>query len=115
MNRLHARSFADEEAIGDEAERSDVDEAPALVDEVGERAVYVRIFADGLTGLLNIVDEKLRATAFQSHPQRVRRFDVDRPLFFVVPSKIKARCQRAVGGSAAELDRCGDWRLSIFR
>ena len=50
VERLDAGAAADQQAIGDEAEGRNVDEAAALVDQIGEDAVDVGIFAGAGVG-----------------------------------------------------------------
>src|SRR5207253_6557713 len=67
VDRPDAGPAPDEQAVGDEPKRSDVDEAPALVDQIGENAVDIRIFARPLTPLLLAVDDQFRPAVFQPH------------------------------------------------
>src|SRR5438309_8557919 len=111
VDGLDSRSSPDKEAIGNKAERSDVDEAPALVDQLRKLAVDVGVFPETRRSLLGTVHEELRAPAFEPKLGSFGSDDIDRPLFVVAPAKIEAHVEPSIGRSAAHLDRGGGRRL----
>ena len=83
---------ANKEAIGDEPERRDVDQASPLVDQVDEGAVDIGIFAGSLVRLwFSAVENQLCSAVLEPDGRAVTRFDRDGPFFTLGSTPVEAR------------------------
>src|SRR5260221_599747 len=115
VDGLDAGSAADQQAVGDEPERGYVDQASALVDQIGEDAVDVGIFAGAVIAMLIAVQDQLGATVLEANGGPFDGLDRDRPFFALAPAPVEAGVEGAVGLGTRKDDIGGDRRLRVIR
>src|SRR5438309_799344 len=114
VNRLDRRAATDQHAVGDEAEGSDVDQAPPLVDEIGEHPVDIGIFARPVVAMLLTVENELGTAIFESDPGAFAGLDSNRPFLTLASPPIEARVKRPIGLRARKNDVGGNRRLGVL-
>src|SRR5688500_9635701 len=77
---------ADQQAIGNEAERGDIDLASALVDQLDKPRVDVGIFTWALEGLALAIDRQQRTAVFKADFGPLGSADGDRPFLALGPA-----------------------------
>ena len=105
---------ADQQAIGDQAKRRDVDQAAALVDQRRRTRGRCRDIrrARRLTWASPSIDSRAPPSSSRTSTPSVGR-DRDRPFLALGPAPVEAGGQRPVGLGAGEDDFGGDRRLGI--
>ena len=115
VNGVDGLFGADQQAIGDEPEGRDVDQASALIDQVDEGRIDVRIFAGPGIALLSPLSSSTRAAVLQTNVEAIAGLDGDRPFLAFAAPPIEADVKRAVRLGAGEGDFGRDRRLRIGR
>src|SRR5690349_10334163 len=104
LNGSRFGTAGDKQAVCNQPQRSDVDQASALVDQVDESLVDIRIFARTIVVALRPVDDELRSAILQPDGLAVAGLNGDGPLLPFAAPPVEGRGQGTVGDRARESD-----------